>query len=129
MRYRRTQTPGGTCFFTVVTYQRHKFLCAQHNVELLRTAFRTVKSAHPFIIDVFVSALYLDIAIRRQRFRRDAGSSRPTVVADPDGRAAQIYKAIARKTGAEGQGLQPPLSYYCRAEYLIVSVTKPLPCV
>lgn len=43
----------------------------------------------------FLGALPLDIAIRR-----DADSGRPTVVADPDGRAAQIYKAIARKTAA-----------------------------
>jgi len=44
----------------------------------------------------FLGALPLDIAIRR-----DADSGRPTVVADPDGRAAQIYKAIARKTAAK----------------------------
>jgi hypothetical protein len=42
MRYRRAKTPGGTYFFTVVTFQRRKFLCEPGNVELLRTAFRTV---------------------------------------------------------------------------------------
>ena len=40
----------------------------------------------------FLGALPLDIRIREQ-----ADSGRPTVVADPDGASAQIYKAIARK--------------------------------
>jgi ATP-binding protein involved in chromosome partitioning len=40
----------------------------------------------------FLGALPLDINIREQ-----ADSGRPTVVADPDGRVAQIYKEIARK--------------------------------
>ena len=47
MQYRRAKTPGGTYFFTVVTFRRRKFLSEADNVELLRTAFRTVKSAHP----------------------------------------------------------------------------------
>lgn len=54
MRYRRSKTPGGTYFFTVVTFRRKKFLCEPKNVELLRTAFKIVKSAHPFTIDAFV---------------------------------------------------------------------------
>lgn len=53
MQYRRTKTPGGTYFFTVVTFRR-QFLSEPANVELLRTAFRTVKSAHPFTIGAFV---------------------------------------------------------------------------
>jgi ATP-binding protein involved in chromosome partitioning len=40
----------------------------------------------------FLGALPLDIAIREQ-----ADSGKPTVVADPDGRVAEIYKAIARR--------------------------------
>jgi ATP-binding protein involved in chromosome partitioning len=40
----------------------------------------------------FLGALPLDIRIREQ-----ADSGRPSVVADPDGAVAQIYKAIARK--------------------------------
>jgi len=40
----------------------------------------------------FLGALPLDIHIREQ-----ADSGRPTVVADPDGATAQIYKEIARK--------------------------------
>jgi len=42
-----------------------------------------------------LGALPLDINIRQF-----ADSGRPTVVADPDGRPAQIYKQIARKTAA-----------------------------
>jgi len=41
----------------------------------------------------FLGGLPLDIHIREQ-----ADSGRPTVVADPDGRIAQIYREIARKT-------------------------------
>ena len=44
----------------------------------------------------FLGALPLDINIRQ-----DADVGRPTVIADPDGRAAQIYKTIARKTAAK----------------------------
>lgn len=44
----------------------------------------------------FLGALPLDINIRQ-----DADLGRPTVVADPDSRAADIYKAIARKTAAK----------------------------
>ncbi|MFO1325255.1 MAG: iron-sulfur cluster carrier protein ApbC [Burkholderiales bacterium] len=40
----------------------------------------------------FLGALPLDIRIREQ-----ADSGRPTVVADPDGKVAQIYREIARK--------------------------------
>jgi len=40
----------------------------------------------------FLGALPLDIMIREQ-----ADSGMPTVVADPDGKVAQIYKAIARR--------------------------------
>ncbi|HEY8096651.1 MAG TPA: transposase [Methylobacter sp.] len=54
MQYRRAKTPGGTYFFTVVTFRRRKFLCEPDIVELLRTAFRTVKSARPFTINAFV---------------------------------------------------------------------------
>jgi ATP-binding protein involved in chromosome partitioning len=39
-----------------------------------------------------LGALPLDISIREQ-----ADSGKPTVVADPDGRAAEIYRAIARR--------------------------------
>ena len=40
----------------------------------------------------FLGALPLTMAIREQ-----TDSGKPTVVADPDGQVAQIYKSIARK--------------------------------
>jgi ATP-binding protein involved in chromosome partitioning len=40
----------------------------------------------------YLGALPLDIQIRLQ-----ADNGRPTVVADPDGEVAGIYKAVARK--------------------------------
>ena len=43
----------------------------------------------------FLGALPLDIAIREQ-----ADSGKPTVVADPDGTVAAIYRDIARKVAA-----------------------------
>jgi ATP-binding protein involved in chromosome partitioning len=43
-----------------------------------------------------LGSLPLDISIREQA---DAG--RPTVVADPDGRVAQIYKRIARRVAVK----------------------------
>ncbi|UOA07239.1 iron-sulfur cluster carrier protein ApbC [Methylobacter sp. S3L5C] len=43
----------------------------------------------------FLGSLPLDIAIRQC-----ADSGKPTVVADPDGQAAQMYKTIARKAAA-----------------------------
>lgn len=54
MRYRRANTPGGTYFFTVVTYRRRPILCDPAHVRLLREAFATVKQRRPFAIDAFV---------------------------------------------------------------------------
>jgi ATP-binding protein involved in chromosome partitioning len=44
----------------------------------------------------FLGALPLDINIREQ-----ADSGKPTVVADPDGRAAETYRAIARRVAVK----------------------------
>jgi ATP-binding protein involved in chromosome partitioning len=44
----------------------------------------------------FLGSLPLDISIRE-----NADSGRPTLIADPDGRIAQIYREIARKTAAK----------------------------
>jgi ATP-binding protein involved in chromosome partitioning len=49
------------------------------------------KMAQEYGVDV-LGSLPLDIAIREQ-----ADSGKPTVVADPDGRIAEIYRTIARK--------------------------------
>jgi putative transposase len=54
MRYRRAKTPGATYFFTVVTFRRRRILCEPDNLELLRTAFKRVKSRHAFTIDALV---------------------------------------------------------------------------
>jgi ATP-binding protein involved in chromosome partitioning len=44
----------------------------------------------------FLGALPLDIRIREQ-----ADSGKPTVVADPDGRVAEIYRQIARRVAVK----------------------------
>ncbi len=44
----------------------------------------------------FLGALPLDIHIRQ-----NADSGKPTVAADPNGKAAELYKDIARKTAAK----------------------------
>jgi putative transposase len=54
MEYRRMRIKGGTYFFTVVTYNRRRFLCQPENVELLRNALRYVMHRNPFEIDAFV---------------------------------------------------------------------------
>jgi len=54
MKYRRARAKGGTCFFTLVTHRRRRFLCEPENVSLLRGAFRYVMARHPFKIDAFV---------------------------------------------------------------------------
>ena len=54
MLYRRCRIKGGTYFFTVVTYNRRKILCESENVNLLRSAFRSVMEKHPFHIDAIV---------------------------------------------------------------------------
>jgi putative transposase len=52
--YRRANQPGGTYFFTLVTYRRERFLCFPENVQHLREAFRYVIQNHPFTIDAIV---------------------------------------------------------------------------
>jgi putative transposase len=54
MRYRRATTPGGTYFFTVVTYQRQTLFRDAKMVTHLRSAFHSVKIHHPFTIDAIV---------------------------------------------------------------------------
>ncbi|HTO51007.1 MAG TPA: iron-sulfur cluster carrier protein ApbC [Burkholderiales bacterium] len=52
-----------------------------------------------------LGSLPLDIRIREQ-----ADSGKPTVVADPDSRAAEIYRAIARRVGVKIGDLQRDMS-------------------
>jgi putative transposase len=50
MRYRRAILPGGTCFFTLVTFQRRPIFASPQAVELLRYAFGYVLARMPFTI-------------------------------------------------------------------------------
>src|SRR5687768_13416942 len=52
--YRRTVRPGGTFFFTVVTYDRLAFLCNAKARAMLRTALRLCQTLRPFEIEAFV---------------------------------------------------------------------------
>jgi putative transposase len=54
MEYRRAKTPGGTFFFTVVTYARQPILASIASVAWLREVTRQVKRRHPFRIDAMV---------------------------------------------------------------------------
>jgi REP-associated tyrosine transposase len=54
MRYKRSNTPGATYFFTVVTCERKRMLCHGENPHLLKKALETVKDRHPFTIDAIV---------------------------------------------------------------------------
>ncbi|HET7315281.1 REP-associated tyrosine transposase [Salinisphaera sp.] len=54
MRYRRNYVVGGCYFFTVVTAGRRPWLGKARHVDLLRAAFRNVRSRHPFAIEAMV---------------------------------------------------------------------------
>ncbi len=47
MRYRRDYR-GNCYFFTLVTFDRQPILCGEQEIARLRSAFRTVRTAHPF---------------------------------------------------------------------------------
>ena len=53
-RYRRSRTPGGTYFFTVVTYQRRPILTQLESREILRQVIHEVRKSHPFTVDAWV---------------------------------------------------------------------------
>jgi len=52
--YRRANTKGATYFFTVVTYQRQRFLCEGNVRKALRNGIRDVQTTLPFTIDAWV---------------------------------------------------------------------------
>jgi putative transposase len=54
MQYRRITAPGGTFFFTLVTYERRSIFSDDGAVEQLRQAFRYVLLKHPFTIQAAV---------------------------------------------------------------------------
>ena len=54
MRNRRSRTPGGTYFFTVVTQGRKQILCLGDNPRLLGADIESVQARHPFTVDAIV---------------------------------------------------------------------------
>jgi putative transposase len=54
MQYRRINAPGGTFFFTLVTYERRQVFGEEQAVILLRNALRSVLQKHPFTIEAAV---------------------------------------------------------------------------
>jgi putative transposase len=52
--YRRLYRPGGSYFFTHVTYRRYPWLCSDIGRRALREALITVRRKYPFAIDAFV---------------------------------------------------------------------------
>ena len=52
--YRRARIPGGTYFFTVVTYHRRPVFSMPEARIFLREAIQEVRVLHPFVIDAWV---------------------------------------------------------------------------
>ena len=52
--YRRYFVPGGSYFFTVVTYRRAPFLCTSKASEILGAKIRECQSEWPFEINAIV---------------------------------------------------------------------------
>jgi ATP-binding protein involved in chromosome partitioning len=63
----------------------------------------------------YLGALPLSLAIREQ-----TDSGRPTVVAEPDGEIAKIYKAVARQVAVEVAGKAKDFS----AKFPTIQVSK-----
>lgn len=52
--FRRARTSGGTFFFTVVTYQRQRFLTKEPIRAILRKTIEITRTEYPFIINAWV---------------------------------------------------------------------------
>ena len=52
--YRRAQTPGGTYFFTVVTYRRQKILIMPESWNILRSVIAEVRRNYHFNVEAWV---------------------------------------------------------------------------
>jgi putative transposase len=52
--YKRDKTPGGTWFFTVVSYHRRAFLCDAPVRAEIRSAIKRVRKKYPFEINAWV---------------------------------------------------------------------------
>ncbi len=53
--YRRAHTPGGTYFFTVITYQRQPILCMEQSIEAIDDIIKDVIKCYPFEINAWVT--------------------------------------------------------------------------
>ena len=53
-QYRRLYQPGGSYFFTIVTYQRAGILCRPDHITRLQSAFEKVMGKKPFTMEAFV---------------------------------------------------------------------------
>ena len=54
MRYRRIFVPGGTYFFTVVTYLRRPIFTDEDAIHLLENVIEFVQVRHPFNVLAYV---------------------------------------------------------------------------
>ncbi len=54
MKYRRSKQPGGSYFFTVVTYRRQPLFSLPENTDRLKAAFKREIEKYPFTIDAIV---------------------------------------------------------------------------
>lgn len=52
--YRRSTAPGGSYFFTVVTYRRQALLTLPESRQVLREMIHKTRQKHPFTIDAWV---------------------------------------------------------------------------
>ena len=51
--YRRVYIPGGTYFFTLVTYERRRIFTSREAIQLLHTSISKVLLNHPFTINAY----------------------------------------------------------------------------
>ena len=54
MKYQRAFVSGGSFFFTLVTEKRRPLFASTEAVDVLRDAFRSVRSTRPFALDAIV---------------------------------------------------------------------------
>ena len=91
--YRRLFIPGGSYFFTVVTYQRRPVFNEPRHVDLLREAFKHIMESKPFTIDAIV-ILPDHLHCLWQLPENDD---------DFSGRWREIKKYVSKRIGADGK--------------------------
>jgi putative transposase len=104
--YRRVFVPGGTYFFTLVTWNRRPLLATEERVGLLRESFRRVREQRPFVLEAAVILPdHLHCILRL-----------PAGDADYPGRWREIKKRfsaqVARDTNARHERLVWQRRYY-----------------